>query len=99
MYIEVNDTIMRIWFSYGDKEEKNRTASCEIRRLKDADDKEGEIIGRGKAECSAKDLFNKAKGRKLAFTRAINQVYPDTNPNNKALRAEAFAKYFSISKI
>lgn len=95
MYLDINNTIMRIWFSYGNKEEKNRTTVCEIKRLKDADDKDGEVIGRGRAECSIKDIFSKTKGRKLAFTRALNQIYP----NDKALRSEAFKQYFSISKI
>ena len=95
MYLNIDNTIMRIWFSYGDKTEKNRTTVCEIKKLKDVDDKVGEVIGRGRAECSIKDIFSKAKGRKLAFTRALNQVYSD----NKAQRAEAFKQYFAINKM
>ena len=44
------------------------------------------------ASCSKKDNFDRAKGRKIAFTRAVNRI-PDKN-----IRTLLWVKYFEACK-
>lgn len=54
---------------------------------------EFEKIGWGEAICYPKDQFNKAIGRKVALTKALNGFFSD-----KEFRTRVWNKYFNMTK-
>lgn len=64
MTIKIGEEEYRVRFFYGGRWDGRRETACHILRGETA-------VARGCAYCSHKDQFSKARGRKLAFARAI----------------------------
>lgn len=72
MRIDVSGNLYYLEFSYHD-----RATVCEILKLRDPSDKEGEHLGGGMVICHPNDEFEKAEGRKRALTRALSVFLSD----------------------
>ena len=53
-------------------------------------------LSHGHGECYVGDQFNKAIGRKVALTRALESNFPG---NTKEFRTKLWKKYFELTKI
>lgn len=108
MKLQIGEVVYHVHFQYG-RYDGRRTTRCEIHAGECIDSiyRPSEICGTrphgvGFAFCNHQDEFVKAKGRKLALARAMNNVYDKDNKNRTALhrgiRTLVWAAYLSVVK-
>ena len=60
---------IKVEFWYNTCENSERVTYCDVL------DGDGDCIGSGLASCSPRDQFNKNTGRKIALSRALDEIF------------------------